>query len=74
MSPKTYTSEEAAAVVGITRQTLHSWITKRKLTAPRMVIRDGRAVRLWTQSDVARLRQAKERIYLKEMGRPRKRK
>lgn len=75
MSPRTLTSKEAAAVVGITRQTLHSWISRRKLTAPPMVIRNGRAARLWTDSDVARLRRVKDQIYKKgKTGRPRKKK
>jgi excisionase family DNA binding protein len=70
VSPKTYTTQEAADAVDITRQTLQAWISKGKLKAPKTQLRDGRAVRLWTESDVARLRKVKKEIYLKEMGRP----
>jgi excisionase family DNA binding protein len=72
VSPKTYTTQQAADAVKITRQTLQAWIAKRKLTAPETQLRDGRAVRLWTESDVARLRKVKSELYRKEMGRPTK--
>jgi excisionase family DNA binding protein len=70
VSSKTYTTGEAAEAVDITRQTLQAWISKGKLEAPKTQLRDGRAVRLWTESDVAQLRKVKHEIYLKEMGRP----
>jgi excisionase family DNA binding protein len=72
VSPKTYTTQQAADAVKITRQTLQAWIAKGKLKAPETQLRQGRAVRLWTESDVARLRKVKEAVYLKEMGRPSK--
>ncbi len=72
MSTKAYTTGEAADAVGITRATLQAWIKKAKIKAPKPRLRNGRGVRLWTQADVARLQQAKERIYMKEMGRPKK--
>jgi len=72
VSPKTYTTGQAADAVKITRQTLQAWIAKRKLEAPETQLRHGRAVRLWTESDLARLRKVKSEIYRKEMGRPSK--
>ena len=72
MSAETYTTKEAAEAVGITRVTLQAWISKRKLKAPRTQLLKGRAVRLWTQSDIAALRRVKAKIYMKELGRPRK--
>jgi excisionase family DNA binding protein len=74
VSPKTFTTGQAADEVEITRQTLQTWISKGKLKAPKTQLRNGRAVRLWTESDVAQLRRVKKEIYLKEMGRPRKKK
>jgi len=74
VSAETYTTEQAAKAVGITRATLQAWIAKRKLKAPRTRLLSGHAVRLWTESDLATLRRAKEKIYMKEMGRPRKNK
>jgi excisionase family DNA binding protein len=72
VSPKTYTTRQAADAVKITRQTLQAWIAKGKLNAPETQLREGRAVRLWTESDLARLRKVKSEIYRKGMGRPTK--
>jgi excisionase family DNA binding protein len=70
MAPKTYTTGQAAKAVGITRATLQAWIAKGKLKVPSTEVVNGHAVRLWSESDVSRLRQAKREIYRKEMGRP----
>jgi predicted site-specific integrase-resolvase len=58
--------------VGITRATLQAWIAKGKIKAPKTELRDGRAVRLWTDSDIAKLRRDKKRLYQQQVGRPRK--
>ena len=63
VSPKTYTTKQAADAVGITRVTLQAWIASGKFKAPVVEVRNGRAVRLWTQADVARLRAVKKEIY-----------
>ena len=73
MSPRTYTTQQAADAVSITRATLQAWIKRRKLKAPATRLRNGHAVRLWSEADVSQLRRVKDRIYLKEMGRPPKR-
>lgn len=70
VSAKAYTTQEAADAVRITRATLQEWIKKGKLKAPETQLREGRAVRLWTKGDISKLRRVKQRIYLKEMGRP----
>ena len=49
--------------------TLQRWISAGKIKAPKPIIQNGRAVRLWTQGDLARLRQAKEAFYRKGRGR-----
>ncbi len=64
------TTAEAAKAVGIGRQTLQRWIRQGKVKAPEPVIRDGRAVRLWSAADLRRLREAKARIYWRGQGRP----
>jgi excisionase family DNA binding protein len=69
MSPKERTTAEAAQAVGITRATLQVWIKRGKCRAPKTQLRDGRAVRLWTDSDVARLQAVKKKIY-NNVGRP----
>ncbi|HVB85106.1 MAG TPA: MerR family transcriptional regulator [Candidatus Dormibacteraeota bacterium] len=70
MSPKTYTTGEAAKQAGITRATLQDWIKKRKFAAPKLTQLANITVRLWTASDVARLKAVKKEIYQEK--RPRK--
>ncbi len=62
-------TQEAAKVAGISNMTLHRWIVARKLQAPKLRIRNGRAVRLWSDADLARLRKLKQAIYCKGRGR-----
>lgn len=71
MSPKTYSTADAAKMVGISRATLHAWIGKGKVPFAPKPQRIGNVVlRLWTASQVGRLRKVKEQVYRKEMGRP----
>jgi excisionase family DNA binding protein len=63
MSPKTYTTTEAAEAAGITRATLQAWIKKGKFAAPKLQHLGKVGVRLWTASDVARLKAVKKEIY-----------
>lgn len=72
MSPKLYTTREAAEAVGITRATIQEWIRRRKFDPPEPRLRGSVGMRLWTASDVARLRATKEQIYRRGKGRGRK--
>jgi len=53
---KVFSTLEAAAKIGVTRQTLYSWIAAGVIEAPKP-IRAG--VRLWTQNDIDRAAKAK---------------
>ena len=70
--PVNITTEQAAKAVGITRATLQDWIRKGKFKGPAVKLRKGRAVRLWSDSDVARLRAVKKEIYQEQNHRPKK--
>jgi|GEM_PF-3549968 len=70
---KSCTTEEAARAVGISRATLQAWIASGKLKAPDVQLVAGKAVRLWNQEDLARLRAVKGEIYRKGRGRKAKR-
>jgi excisionase family DNA binding protein len=72
MSPKTYSTGDAAKAVGITRATLQAWIASGKIEAPKAQDFGKVRVRLWSESDVAQLRRAKEKLYMKDLGRPKK--
>jgi predicted site-specific integrase-resolvase len=62
-------TEQAANAVGISVMTMHRWMVAKKLKAPKLRIRNGRAVRLWSKSDLDRLRALKQGIYCKGRGR-----
>jgi excisionase family DNA binding protein len=69
MSPKLYTTGEAAAAVKITRATVQAWIAEKKIQPPKATELGHVRVRMWTESDVEKLRQAKNRLYRKGRGR-----
>jgi excisionase family DNA binding protein len=52
MAEKFFTTGEAARAVGISRQTLQTWIAEGKVKAPRMI----GTTRVWSESQVAALR------------------
>jgi excisionase family DNA binding protein len=70
MSPRAYTTREAAEAVKISRVTLQAWIKNGRVRAPKRTEFGGASVRLWSKSDLARLRAVKQKTYLKKRGRP----
>jgi predicted site-specific integrase-resolvase len=62
-------TQQAARAVGISIMTLHRWIVGAKVKAPKLRIRNGRAVRLWSKPDLDRLLRLKQAIYCKGRGR-----
>jgi DNA-binding transcriptional MerR regulator len=68
----TYTTLEAAAKAGIFRVTLQAWIKAGKISPPKPTLDGAGSKRLWTQSDISRLRATKAKIYRRGKGRGRK--
>jgi excisionase family DNA binding protein len=66
---KPYNTQQAASAVGISVMTLHRWVAAKRLKAPKLRIRNGRAVRLWSKTDLNRLSKLKQEIYCKGRGR-----
>jgi excisionase family DNA binding protein len=64
MAEKFYSTGEAADAIGVSRQTLQTWMAEGKVKAPRMV----GTTRVWSESEVADLRRINHR------GKGRKRK
>jgi DNA-binding transcriptional MerR regulator len=56
---KLYTTVEVAKMAKIPRATLQYWIAARKISAPRVRLRKGKAVRLWSTAQVERVRELK---------------
>ena len=57
--PKNYTTSEAAAKIGVSRQTLYTWIESGHVVAPKLVEVGQRPIRLWTIADIDRVKQFK---------------
>lgn len=66
------TTAEAARKTGINRVTLQEWIRTGRIKAPRLVLRNGRAVRLWSHADIEKLREVKGLTYRRGRGRKKK--
>lgn len=62
-------TQQAAKTVGLSVMTVHRWIVAKRLKAPALRIRNGRAVRLWSNANLNRLRKLKQQIYCKGRGR-----
>jgi hypothetical protein len=62
-------TQQAARAIGVSMMTLHRWIVGKQLNAPKLRIRNGRAVRLWSKADLVQLRKLKQQIYCKGRGR-----
>ena len=62
-------TQQAAKAAGIAVMTLHRWMVAKRLKGPKLRIRNGRAVRLWGNADLARLSKLKQEIYCKGRGR-----
>jgi excisionase family DNA binding protein len=56
---KTYTMAQVAEQLGISRQTLYSWIDAGYVTAPKPTAIGEKKYRLWTPADIKRARKLK---------------
>lgn len=71
---RTYSTAEAARMIGINRVTLQRWLIAGKVKEPKKVRTGGVEVRIWTDRDVERVRRYKQKNYRKGRGRKPKRK
>ena len=56
-----YTTNEAAARLGVHRVTLQRWIAAKRIPAPEVRNIGGGVFRLWSEQDIARAKKAIER-------------
>ena len=66
------TTEETARKAGLNRVTLQAWIRTGRIKAPKLVLRGGRAVRLWREADVKKLKAVKAKTYRRGRGQKKK--
>jgi predicted DNA-binding transcriptional regulator AlpA len=59
MEMKIHTTAEAAAAIGVSRQTLYSWIDGGKVIAPKLIVTGQKSIRLWTKADIERVKRFK---------------
>jgi len=64
-----YSTPEAAKKCGVHHITLQRWVSAGKIKAPRKTRVGGVVVRLWTDSDLQRVRKFKKENYRKGRGR-----
>jgi excisionase family DNA binding protein len=57
MAEKFYTTGQAAAAIGVSRQTLQTWIAEGKIKAPQML----GTTRVWTQEQVDELKRHRKK-------------
>lgn len=56
---KTYSTKEVVAMLGISRNTLYNWFTKRKIAE---VVKDRNKKRIYTEADVERMKTYKNTV------------
>jgi predicted DNA-binding transcriptional regulator AlpA len=66
---KQFSTPEVAKMAGINTVTLERWLASGKVESPRRLRVGGRVVRIWTASDVERVRKHKQQNYRKGRGR-----
>jgi len=59
MESKTYTTSEVAAKIGVSRQTLYTWIEDGNVVAPKPIAVGKGSIRLWTLADIEQVRKFK---------------
>jgi excisionase family DNA binding protein len=60
---KTYSISEAARILGLNRATLHRWIQDKLIPSPSTKIISGIRCRLWTETEMAKLKEYKAASY-----------
>jgi predicted site-specific integrase-resolvase len=59
MKPRTYTTYEAAARIGVSRQTVYMWMRRGEIVAPELMRVGKSFIRRWTLADIERAKKFK---------------
>lgn len=57
-----FTTKQAAKKIGVSRQTLYSWIDAGVISAPELIRAGLASMRLWTQADINTAAKAKGKL------------
>jgi excisionase family DNA binding protein len=69
---KTFSTLEVARLVGVTSATLHRWIREKRVPAPPLETLGKMRIRIWSRTDVEKVKAYKAERYRKGRGRKRK--
>lgn len=71
---RTYSTSQAARMIGVHKITLVGWLLDGKVKEPRRVSHAGQVIRIWTNRDIERVMKYKKENYRKGRGRKPKQK
>jgi excisionase family DNA binding protein len=66
---KKYSTVEVAKLIGVSRDTLHRWIREKRVAVPAAESFGAFRVRLWTETDIERLKKYKAERFWGKGGR-----
>jgi excisionase family DNA binding protein len=66
---RTYSTAQAAQLIGVHKTTLKRWLISGKVSEPRRIGNGGISARVWTGRDIERVRKFKTAHYCKGRGR-----
>jgi len=69
----TYSTAQVARILGIGTDTLHRWISEKKVPAPAVQLVGGVRVRLWSEGDLEKASKYKAQCYWGKGNRRKKR-
>jgi excisionase family DNA binding protein len=68
---KTYTTREAAEFIGISHQTLYTWIAGKHIKAPEPIVAGRRTLRLWSKAQLKAAKKFKGTLKRGQVGKKR---
>lgn len=74
MKAQTYTTQQIADAIGVSKMTILRWLYSGKIREPKRVKMNGTVYRIWNDRDVERVRKYKAKNYRKGRGRKPKKK
>lgn len=64
-----YSTAQVAHKIGVDKKTLLRWLYSGKVTEPKIIRTPGSIVRVWSEADLSRLTEYRQKNYCKGRGR-----